>query len=516
MDKSRQKQPKVSLFQRIAIILCGLLVVVLALEIGLRVSGFIMLSLQEHKNLQSIKEQGSCRIMCLGESTTQRQYPPHLENILNQRNIGIEFSVIDKGLAHTTTVAILLELEKNLDKYQPDIVVAMMGCNDGKTMYYRDIPEADTWLFRHCRVYRFSQIICMHILKKLKKEDIYSVNRPTPELKNSYCNHSKPLEVEKSSKKITEFNSQDDSEYIRLGGVYQEQGRLIEAEQALKKAIELNPKKDIAYVELGRLYRYQGKLSQAEDLFKKVIELNPENDNTYVELGMIYRASGKQPSQAEDAFKKAIELNPENDNAYFMLGGLYRDQGKLSLAEDSSKKAIELNPENDNANIFLGWFYREQGKFSQAEEVFKKAIGLNPKNDNAYRAISALYEEIGKPKLAKEYAQKANKLRFQYCALTTVNNYRKLKEILDKRKIKLVCVQYPVRSIQPLKKIFKEDDDVVFVDNERIFKDAVRKEGYNAYFVDMFGGDFGHCTEKGNRLLAQNIANAILKEVFNK
>jgi hypothetical protein len=32
----------------------------------------------------------------------------------------------------------------------------------------------------------------------------------------------------------------------------------------------------------------------------------------------------------------------------------------------------------------------------------------------------------------------------------------------------------------------------------------------------MFGGDFGHCTPKGNMLLAQNIADVILGEVFNK
>ena len=73
-----------------------------------------------------------------------------------------------------------------------------------------------------------------------------------------------------------------------------------------------------------------------------------------------------------------------------------------------------------------------------------------------------------------------------------------------------------MRSIAPLKKIFKEDENIIFVDNERLFKDAVRKDGYNAYFQDMFGGDFGHCTQKGNRLLAQNIANVILKEIFGK
>jgi hypothetical protein len=32
----------------------------------------------------------------------------------------------------------------------------------------------------------------------------------------------------------------------------------------------------------------------------------------------------------------------------------------------------------------------------------------------------------------------------------------------------------------------------------------------------MFGGDFGHCSRNGNRLLAKNIADVILKEVFGK
>jgi len=52
--------------------------------------------------------------------------------------------------------------------------------------------------------------------------------------------------------------------------------------------------------------------------------------------------------------------------------------------------------------------------------------------------------------------------------------------------------------------------------NEEIFKDEVAKYGRQNVFIDMFGGEFGHCTKKGNRLLAENIANVILKEVFGK
>jgi len=44
----------------------------------------------------------------------------------------------------------------------------------------------------------------------------------------------------------------------------------------------------------------------------------------------------------------------------------------------------------------------------------------------------------------------------------------------------------------------------------------LKKISYNDYFTDMFAGDFGHCTRKGNRLLAENIANVILKEYFHR
>jgi hypothetical protein len=57
---------------------------------------------------------------------------------------------------------------------------------------------------------------------------------------------------------------------------------------------------------------------------------------------------------------------------------------------------------------------------------------------------------------------------------------------------------------------------MIFVDNERVFKEAIEKDGYKEYFRDMLGGDFGHCTEKSNRLLAENIANTILRGYFNK
>jgi hypothetical protein len=71
-----------------------------------------------------------------------------------------------------------------------------------------------------------------------------------------------------------------------------------------------------------------------------------------------------------------------------------------------------------------------------------------------------------------------------------------------------------MRQLEALKKLFDSTEDIIFVDNERIFKDALKQGGYTDYFQDNFAGDFGHCTPEGNRLLAQNIANTILTQYF--
>jgi tetratricopeptide (TPR) repeat protein len=496
MHRNNSIKSRLSLLQKIILIILGLILSLALLEIGLRLGGFIFLSLQEYRNRTAIYKKGTYRIMCLGESTTaiggRDSYPSQLEEILNQRNLGINFSVINKGVVGNNTAYILAHLEENLNRYRPDMVTAMMGVNDKLIKYYEAIPEANTFLFNRFRTYRLSRLLWMHIINKIKKKGIYTQQgeKTAASLQSSYS-------------------------LIRLRACYAEQVNPGQIEEAFKKAIELNPKDDRLYVELGRFYRDNGKYAQAEGLFQKSLNLNPRNDMAYVELGFCYLNQSKD-IQAVQMLKKAVELNSRNDLAYVELGRYYRDQGKHIESEEALKKAIEINPRGDWAYILLGLCYMYQNKPTQAEEAFKKAIELNPTDDRAYGGLAALYEEMGKYESAQQCYQQANNLRLKHYDPRTIHNYKELKEISDKRGIKLVCIQYPVRSIEPLRRIFQGQDGVIFVDNEKVFKDALKKASYREYFTDMFEGDFGHCTRKGNRLLAENIANVILKECFNR
>ena len=116
---------------------------------------------------------------------------------------------------------------------------------------------------------------------------------------------------------------------------------------------------------------------------------------------------------------------------------------------------------------------------------------------------------MNKTGLAEECSKKMDN---SYPVLT-IDNYRKVKAILDNRGVRLVCVQDPLRSVEPLKRVFAGEPGVIFVDNESSFKEAVARESQRQYFRDMFAGDFGHCTEKGNFLLANHVSEVILENI---
>lgn len=557
--------------QKIILMAFGLFLFLVIAELGLRAAGLILTAFQERRNIISISKKDTYRIMCIGESTTALggagSYPAQLEKILNEAKAEVKFSVINKGRPGVDSTYLAGRLEGNLNRYHPDIVVAMMGINDSGSPYRRNSYPS----FKEFRIYKLAAFFYRNIR--------HIMNLPTPT--EYYEIQDYPDNYEQNLQKAAKLNPADEEICFQLGELYLNKGRLDEAKDVFLKVIELDPDNDEAYVQLGRCYRRQGNEDRAMYIFKKTLQINPKNDDAYLGLGKVYRdlamleqaeqkykqaihinplndgaivslgriyQSKKMFTRAEKMYNKAIKINPLNDKALVSLGLCYREMGNLPAAaemfdkvidlecknywgyfelirfyerrnnpwgaEESLKKDLELNPHNDRACAGLGWFYMEQNNPLKAEEYFKKAIELNEHNDWANAGLAALFGAMGRHISARKYFDNAAKLRLLYYKPGVRQNYQKLKDILDEKNVKLVCVQYPMRSIGPFKKIFLKTDNIVFVDNEKIFKEALKTSAYKEYFTDRMGGDFGHCTRKGNRLLAENIAKVVIKEFF--
>lgn len=531
MIKNNQTHITTSFFQRIALIFLGLFFAIIILEMGLRLGGVALLSLRECRNYLASIKKGTYRIICLGESTTYAggssdSYPTQLEEVLNQMNLGKKFSVINKGLPAQDTNEIFASLDGFLNDYKPDMVICMMGINDvsrylrfenrpGRNFKFSDFIDS-------LRVVRLARLIKAHIIAKNLIRSSYAAGEthslpnvsPIREEKVFKKDWEAPVKVELTSK-----TTQNTYEY------YLTQGRFIKSEEMLKKAIAICPEKVEAYEELAELYKDLAQLSgdtgkaenlkKAEAAYKKAIELEPKNYRLYSNLGYVFMLQGTV-TEAEEVYDKAIKLDPYEVKVYTDWGWWEYISGRVQRAEEIFKEAINLMPEEVDPYNYLGRLYLEKGNIYAAEAMYKESLKRGASYDYAYGGLVAVYIMMQKFDMLKEHDKKVKQFREEFYNPVTYDNYYKIKKTLDERVITLVCVQYPMRSIEPLKLIFQDQRGVIFVDNENVFKQAVIKGSYREYFTDMFGGDFGHCTKKGYRLLAENIAKTISKDIFRK
>ncbi|MBU1124445.1 MAG: hypothetical protein KKC84_00280 [Candidatus Omnitrophica bacterium] len=536
--------------QKFTSVFLGIAAALIAVELCVRLAGGIFLSLQEYSNRSAIRQKGTYRIMCLGESMTaiggKEAYPAQLERILNARYPSVKFTVINKGLVGADSNTILDHVEEYLNRYTPDLVTVMMGVNEWGVKYYEPIAERSSFIFNTFRSYRLLRLIGERIMRTLfPTEKVDSFAAPVRQtaaffilprecfaqgtsdgaqaqlaLGRRYVKEQRYFEALPIFEKAAALAPRDGLPLVELGKLlFYNLGQQERGQEVLRNAIRLHCDFLDDYLHLGQFYQNQNELKKAERIFVECTQLCP-GVNSYFKLQQFYQ-SAYMPVKAEDTIKKTIELFPDNATAFIELSILYTQNYIFSnipfeTIERLLQRAIELDPVSPRPYIQLTWFYVKQEKPAQAVEILKKGILVLPESVDLHGALAILYEKLGDFVSADALRKKAALLQHKVYPIKAIRNFRRLKKILDTRQIPLVCVQYPLRSTDLLKEIFAQDNTVILVDNQKLFQKAVRKDGYEAYFIDMFAGDFGHCNEKGNRLLAEHTAQVLLKKIFGQ
>ena len=168
--------PKTVTSQKILMVAGGIVVGIILLELMMRLAGFGYLLRQEIENRKRLKK-STFRIMCIGESTTALggaySYPSQLERILNRRQAKIEFKVINKGIPGTSVGVIADLLQDNIDRYQPDVVVAMIGLNDQDLEEFTSkeytILRKGRSFWDSFKVFKLGKLILWNISDKINK-----------------------------------------------------------------------------------------------------------------------------------------------------------------------------------------------------------------------------------------------------------------------------------------------------------------------------------------------------------
>lgn len=530
---------KITKIHKLLLVVFGIILTLVVLESGLRIAGAIFLNTQEKRNRPELIKTNKdiYRILCLGESTTMfggdDSYPRQLERILNAKSKTKKFHVINKGMPGANSAVIVSNIRDYLETYKPKIAVVMMGVNDGtnedgSTPIYDETFQIRAKLFmQDFRVYKLIKLIYVHVnsrisevMQKINTEDrVIEADLKKAIKKNSkdqwayhslmeyYFKENRFQEAENIFHKAIRKRPGKEWPYSGLVECFIRQSKFSEAEEILKQAISRNPSKTFGYKGLSDLYFKIEKYTEAENLLKDAIRKYPDNSEIYSLLGVHYR-NVKEYQKAEESFHKAIEIRQGDYHLSQELGICYGEQGKYELMEKMFDKFLNVK----ESPLKLSNWYLERGEFERAEAYLKKVLDIRPEYVLVYtKGLANVYSRWGKNDLRDYYLNKANELHMQQNMTATEANYRKLAEIVQNAGVQLISMQYPLRDVQLLKNKLNSFSDIIFVSNEDNFRKVLAREPSEEYFIDSFAGDFGHCAPKGNRLIAENVAEAIMK-----
>jgi lysophospholipase L1-like esterase len=542
---------------RAALVGFGILVALAVLEGLLRLGGFLYQPGAAIDRNAAASRDGTYRVLCLGESTTagiasgDDAYPTQLERILNERAAGrARFEVINQGKPGTTTDVILTRLPELIEKFEPDIVVAMMGVNDG-----------------HLIDPAFQVGGSLRVWKLLKT--LYHSYRSPPvtdqveELlvrARAALEHLPATAIELASR-ANEIAPDDPRGSIVLAEARVQTDQIELAAESYLKAFEIDAPAVVAYsfeVEkpsigvldwvLSRLHRDSNALvaravmalrrrdlAAAEYYSRRSIEIDPGNALGLVAHGHVLQLTGS-PQEARREFEAAYAANPQlvevlagdrvvGSPALFETAVREHQRGGARSKRPATSDTLwflrakrELEEGLKGLHLKQSW---EQIASGELEEATQGLRALTESKEDvsvrvrlrAHGQLAILAWQGGNAAEAERHHEKVEEILQGRVNPTTTENYRGLWRMLRDHGIPLVAAQYPMRSLASLQLLLEPAPDVVFVDNERVFKEALLGRPYTEIFYDLFAGDFGHMTVEGNRILADNIADAVLELV---
>ena len=191
--------------------------------------------------------------------------------------------------------------------------------------------------------------------------------------------------------------------------------------------------------------------------------------------------------------------------SYCQTGTNQKEKSQVALFLFSI--ALEKFPDRASVYREFGWHYLRQNQTEYAEKLFANGYKKNKAMmARVYSDIGAKYIELNMSTEGQKWLKLSMNIREEYLGIKTAINFRKMHEMTKGRQI--IIMQYPTLKIDTLKSIFEGIKEVLIVSNE----DNFQGYNYDDVFLDREFGYFGHATKKGNNLIAQNLANAILEK----
>jgi lysophospholipase L1-like esterase len=450
-----------SVAQRLVLVGLGVALAAVLLEAGLRIAGAAFLAMQASRNRAAhAGGDGTLTVLCIGESTTALggadSYPTQLQEVLRAR--GRHVAVVNRGVPAITTDYIVSHLPAWIAEDRPAVVVAMMGVNDPP-----DEALGPTWkqAVRSLRVAKLVAWIADGLGRRFARPP------ETPAAR-----------VARTSAAATAHPNDADVQ-AELAEALLAQQRAADARAAAERALAIRPGDTRLRLLHARTLYAAGEPARAVALLDAIAAESPADGRLQVAVATEHMLGGNL-----EKARALLAVHPDAFASELLEAGYYQ-RAAAALAAGRPDDAARILDETERAlpTIRLGYLLHQH-----------RAFVARARGDEAtFQAELATVQRL----LAARGSS------------TTRRNFAALHRLLRDMGVPLVAVQYPLRPLDAIETLLDHDPGIVFVDNERLFRDMLAGGPWSALFTDTFAGDFGHLNRAGNRLLAENVADGV-------
>jgi tetratricopeptide (TPR) repeat protein len=224
------------------------------------------------------------------------------------------------------------------------------------------------------------------------------------ELAQTLLTEEKFPEALEQYQRLSQMDTEDPDNYLRLAEIYRQLKQLDKAEQNVLLAKQRAPNSlEVTYYEAS-IYQDEGRLddsirvlSDAVTTVKTESEFTPSRRRTlailYQQLGQLYRETGNYTA-AVNTFEEMLRLGAEEDRrARVMIIDTYRDARDISKALDAARKAADAYPKDRPIRISQALLFGENAQADQAVSQLRALLDGSSADFEIQLDIAQVYEE---------------------------------------------------------------------------------------------------------------------------
>ena len=503
-------------FRFVAVVL-GFACTFLILEAMLQTAAAVLKRADRNEVREAVSDE--VRIACIGESTTYGKWPSQLEELLNQGRGRRTVRVINRGVVGILTNDIADRVDGWLDEDRPHLVITMLGINDeGNVLVYKR-GGGRPWTIEHFRTARLISLLW---------RSSFDVGMPEEsETEAPFAEAHLDPEV-RSVLEGLEKRRHEATRRFRYSEMMEIHHELIATDPG-------TPVYHLAY--LRGLVLHHDPPERLDEFFINEAGVDPSelDDNerrreiaSWAErtgdgfTGFRLAASVARSAEDIDLERRLIEettANPDVAGLAWLRWAAFATRWEPpEMVGQCLRHAADALPDGYQWSLLLGEISFLFDEHALAAEHFQQALLQRPDLPPSHELlvlgwIASSFAQSGDEIRAATFQARREELELGRFREFTRHNYTRVVEAARTRGTPVIAMQYPLLSVEGLRKLLDYRDDVTYLENRKNFETALLEASYRELFTDSFAGSFGHLTERGNSLVAENLASTLAEMI---